>query len=517
MLLIENAKIFGFKKLQGIFIANEYIKEINDSEVLKRKYKDSKRIDAQGKRVLPGFNDAHLHLLGYAKLKTNLCLDKAKSINEIIILGKKYLNENPKTTLLIASLYNDNNLLEKRLLTKDDLDLITKEIPIICYRVCGHVCSINSKAIEILNLSPGLKEVGYDIEIVDGKLNGILKDNAISLVSKLENDLSIAKYQELIIAGIKDANKYGITTLQVNDLTGDIETIKKILTAYNELATLGKLNARIIHQVTPETVEDLSIIYTLFKNSNYLKLGALKLFLDGSLGANTAYLSKNYINTNHNGMLYLDSLTFSKYIEAAKKINLPIYTHAIGDRAILYAISHLRNYNNRNAIIHAQVTTKEILEEFQKTKISTIVQPSFLHTDMHFVYDKLDQELISTSYAFKTLFNNTLTCFSSDSPVESLNPFLGIYHAVTRTDLEGRKIFNLHESMSVINAIKAYTENGAYLSFEENIKGKIQEGYLADLIIVDDDIYETKIENIKDIKVLYTITGGKIVYSYLDE
>ena len=128
------------------------------------------------------------------------------------------------------------------------------------------------------------------------------------------------------------------------------------------------------------------------------------------------------------------------------------------------------------------------------------------------VYDKVAKSLAETSYAFKTLFDNTVTSFSSDAPVESLNPFLGIYHAVTRKDLSEEVTYNISEAVSVADAIHAYTVNGAYMSYEEKIKGKLEVGYLGDLIIIDKDIYNIENTKIKDINVLYTITGGRVVY-----
>lgn len=510
MLLVTNAKIFGFNSLQSILIENGIIKEIAESKYLRDKYNNVNIVDAKGKRVLPGLIDSHLHLISYSRLKNNIRLENAKSVKEIIILGKEYIKNNPTKKVIVGNLYNDNNLEEKRLLTKDDLDLISTELPIICYRVCGHMCSINSKAIELLNITPNTTVEGGYIDYE----KGILKENALILVDNITKNFSIDEYKQFILDGIKDANSYGLTSLQVNDISGDYEVLTKVYTAYKELAKESKLNARIYHQFTPNNLEEFIKIYNYFDYENdYLKIGPLKLFIDGSLGANSAALYSNYINDDQNGIICLSKEELNGYIKKAKELNVSIIIHAIGDRGIDLVLENLKDYNEkRNAVVHVQITSKEILKKFKDYKVNAIVQPIFINTDMFMVYNKVKKELADTSYAFNTLIKNTITSFSSDAPIESMNPFYGIYHAVTRYDLSGNVSYNLHEKVSVIDAVKAYTEYGAYMSYEENYKGKIQVGYFGDLIIIDEDIYEIDPMKIKDISVLYTITGGKVVY-----
>jgi len=514
MLLVLNAKIKGYDQLQGILIENEFIKEIAKSEELEAKYKDVEVIDAKGNRVLPGLNDSHLHLVGYSRLKNNLRLENAKSISEVIELGKAYIKNNPSKKVIVGNLYNDNNLVEKRLLTKHDLDKISIDLPIICYRVCGHICTINSKAIEVLNLNLNTKVDGGALDVENGELTGVIRENALNLLNEITKNYSVKEYKEFILDGIKDANKLGLTSLQVNDLSGELDIHKKIYSAYKELAIENKLNARINHQITPEVPNELIEVYKFFDfENNYLKFGPLKLFIDGSLGANTAALYDNYLGDNQNGILCLTKSELTNFINAAKSIKKPVIIHAIGDRGIDLALDHLKTYSTeRNAVVHVQITSKEILEKFKKTKVNAIVQPIFINTDMFMVYDKVAKSLAETSYAFKTLFDNTVTSFSSDAPVESLNPFLGIYHAVTRKDLSEEVTYNISEAVSVADAIHAYTVNGAYMSYEEKIKGKLEVGYLGDLIIIDKDIYNIENTKIKDINVLYTITGGRVVY-----
>lgn len=516
MLIIKNAKLNTNDYLSSILIENEMIKKIDNKNNLSSKYNNIKTIDARGKTVLPGLNDSHLHIIQYAKQKQFLDLSKVKSIAEVVELGKSSINKN--TEFIVGYNFNDNNLAEKRLFTKYDLDKISTDIPIVFYRTCLHICVINSKAIEVLNINKDTFIEGGNVDILNGEVLGILRENATSLASRFRSkELSVAEYKDLIISGIKDANKVGLTSLQSNDMSSNLAEAKKIYKAYIELDEEKKLNARINQQFTFETKESLDIVLNLFKyKSNSFKMGPLKLFIDGSLGGNTAALFENYKKDNQNGILVLTDDEFDFLLSYAKTNNLQVIVHAIGDRGIKIVIDGFNKYwqdnKNRNGIVHVQITSKELLEEFNQSKICALVQPIFINTDMFMVYDKVSETLANSSYAFNTLTNYTNTSLGSDAPVEDFNPFYGIYCAVTRKDLLGTREYIKEEALSLVNAIKGYTTSGAYMSFEENIKGEIKEGFLADLIIIDKDIYTIPLEDIKNINVITTIVGGRVVY-----
>lgn len=518
MLLVYNAKIWCKDNLQAILIENEKIIEINNSEVLLNKYKNVKLYNANGKRVIPGLNDSHLHLIGYAQLKKQLRLENARSITDVIALGKEYLKNNPSSKIIVGNLYNDNNFEEKRALEKTDLDKISKDIPIVFYRVCGHICSVNSRAIEVLKIDKNTFVEGGALDINNGELTGVIRENAMQVLDPLfDKEYTVEDYKELILEGISDANKVGLTSLQPNDISGS-EEADKIYQAYSILAKEGKLNARINHQITFGNVEDLDEFLSKVKFENdYLKIGPLKLFIDGSLGARTAAVEENYLNDNQNGILCLTIVQFSEFLNYAKTKSMPVIVHAIGDRGIRLVLEGFEKVNkganeDRNGIVHVQITSKELLQKFAELNICALVQPIFINTDMFMVYERVSKELADTSYAFKTLYHTTKTSFSSDAPVEDFNPFLGIYHAVTRKDLSQKHTYIEKEGVNVEEAIYAYTENGAYMSFEENKKGKIEVGQYADLIVIDKDIYDINPLEIKNIKVECTIVGGKIVY-----
>ncbi len=517
MVIINNAKLHNYKELQTIIIDGEIIKEIFPSNSIKEFPKDSKVIDAKGRTVLPGMNDSHLHLINYAFTKLNLMLDKATSITEVISLGKEYLKNKPK--FILGRLYNDNNLKEKRLLVKEDLDQISKDIPIIIYRVCGHIATINSKAIEILKLTPDIVVDGGALDSFNGELTGVIRENALDLTGSLfSRNFNLEDYKEMIASGIKDANKVGLTSLQSNDINNNIKRGLLISKAYSELHSEGRLNARIFQQITfDDTNMYKKFLKEEIEESSYYKIGPLKLFIDGSLGANTAALFNNYLNTNTKGILCLEEDNYEELLNISKENKKQVIVHAIGDRGISIVLDGFEkvfgkdNYN-RNGVVHVQITSKELLNRFKELQVCALVQPIFINTDMFMVYNKVSEELANSSYAFNTLFKSTKTSFGSDAPVEDFNPFYGIYHAVTRKDLSGKHEYIKEEALSVEDAIKAYTVDAAYMSYEEDVKGKVETGYLADLVIIDRDIYTIPKEDIKNIEVDYTMVGGRVVY-----
>lgn len=515
MLLLYNGKILGECSFFESVLISDRILDLGSSRQMLRNYPDVDRIDLQGRLVLPGFNDSHMHLLNYAMIKSQLQLFACRSVDEVIALGKQYAIKRPK--VIIGRGYNDAIFIEKRPLTKDDLDQISKDIPIICYRVCGHIVSVNSKALEIARIDPLKKVEGGMIDLdSNNEPTGILRENAIGLVDEFFSKPSQDEMIKMLEDAIFDANRVGITSINTNDIFGDVDFGKEIIESYQSLLNQNKLNARINHQFTLTDFNEIDSLLKLKVDHPYLKIGPLKIFIDGSLGAKTAYLKQNYLGENHQGILCmgineLDNLL--KYVNDAK-VNAVI--HAIGDQGIeicLNAFEKLDKTNKlRNGIIHVQITDLNILKRFLELKVYAIVQPIFINNDMEIVASRVGNELAKTSYAFKTLYESTNTCFGSDAPVEDFNPLLGIYASVTRSNLENTKVYNLNQRLEISEAIKAYTINNAYLSNEEDTKGLIKVGFYSDLVVLEEDLFTIDPSTIKDVKVNMTIVGGKIVY-----
>jgi len=527
--ILINGKIYVEKSnfQQAIFIENGIIKEVGTNEKILKNNADN-IIDLQGKTVLPGFNDSHMHLLGIGEFMSTCNLTSAKSIDDVIKLGRKFIKDNDNLTVLKGRGWNQDYFTtgEKRPLTRFDLDKISTEIPIVFTRVCGHVAVGNTKALEFLGIDENTTIEGGVIELgYDGKPNGIFNENAVNLLYSILPDKDDKLIEKDFIKAAEYALSLGITSVQSNDVSDD--NYKNIFKIIHNLYDNNKLKLRYYPQFNFQNVDifkeylKTEFIKGLY-DGKFLSKGSLKLFKDGSLGARTALMSKDYKDApGTKGVEALSDEQLQALCDLATENGITVVTHAIGDAAVESVINAyektMKNGENplRHGIVHCQITSMKQLERISKLNIPVIYQPIFLDYDMQIVEARVGKELASTSYAFNTL--NKLGApisFSTDAPVEDCNPFPNIYCAVTRQRLNGEPKggFIPSEKMSIEDAIDAYTIGSAYNEFKENFKGRLKPGYAADLIVLDNDIFTVDESYIKDIKVEKTMIDGEFVF-----
>lgn len=527
--ILKNGKIYVEKNdfREAIFIENGIIKQVDTNEEILKNNADMV-VDLQGKTVLPGFNDSHLHLLSVGKFM-NICnLTSAKSIDDIIELGRNFIKSNDKLTVLQGRGWNQDYFIsgEKRLLTRHDLDKISTEIPIVFTRVCGHVAVGNTKALEIIGVDESTVVAGGVIELdEDGKPNGIFNENAVSLLYSILPDSDDKTIEEDFIRASKYALSLGITSVQSNDFHSD--DFKNIFKIVHNLYDNNKLKIRYTPQFNLQDIDsfkeylETEFIKGIYDNK-FLSKGALKLFKDGSLGARTALMLKEYKDEpGTKGVEALSDEHLQELCDLATENEITVITHAIGDGAIESIINAyektMKDNKNplRHGIVHCQITSKKQLEKIAKLNIPVMYQPIFLDYDMQIVESRVGKELASTSYAFNTLKNlGAPISFGTDAPVEDCNPFPNIYCAVTRQSLNGKPEggYIPSEKMIVEDAIDAYTIGSAYNEFKEDFKGRLKPGFVADLIVLDNDIFTVDKSKIKDIKVEKTMVNGEFVF-----
>lgn len=482
-------------------------------------------IDLQGKTVIAGFNDCHLHLASVGEWMDSLGLMDCRSISDIIQKGKAFLQAEA-TTFLQGRGWNEDlfDSGEKRPLTKGDLDAISTEIPIVFTRVCGHVATANSKALEILNITPETHiEEGEILKDAKGLPNGLFTENAIKLLNPLYPIIDDALRKKYLKKAMAHALSYGITSVQSNDIMdpSHVPYFKclKALKAENELPL------RYTFQFNFQSPEDLvTYMHTEHKATDYdgiwLSKGTLKLFKDGSLGGRTALMRQPYQDAKDTkGVDALLYDKFHKLCHMAHDHGIQIITHAIGDGAIEACIDMYENLNKggpnhlRHGIVHCQITDKALLSRIQKNQISIFFQPIFIDYDHKIVHARVGDALASTSYAIGTMLRNgTPLAFSSDAPVESLQPFYNLYCAVTRKGLNSNEPYNPDEAIPLTQAIDAYTYQSAYMEHKESFKGLLKPGYLADFAILSQDIFSLPPEALLETHVLATYVHGEKVY-----
>ncbi|TFG82384.1 MAG: amidohydrolase [Erysipelotrichales bacterium] len=526
--LFTNGKIYldRYRFAEAVLIEDDKIKKIGSMLELVPYIIDSKVIDLQGRTVLPGFNDSHLHLYGTASFMQAVNLYGRSSIGEIITRSLDFITSHPKKQeILTGRGWNqDYFLVDSRLPNRKDLDQISLQRPIVFPRACGHIVVVNSRALEQANINrTTVCPVGGAIDVDEqGEPTGILRENALLLIEGLYPQPTVQEMFQHLKNIAHRANSMGITSVQTNDLHIGEDNWQVLDDAYRMLAEEGLL--KVYHQISFSNLAEFQQrISGGFHPSEhpFNRYGCLKLFADGSLGARTAALRSPYADDpSTSGIEVLSPAQLDTWITTATDASIQVAIHAIGDRAIqnvldAYMKSCHDNNELRHGIIHCQITDMEILRTFRKLDILAYVQPIFLHYDLHIVQQRVGKALADTSYAFKTMETLKLhTAYGTDAPVEDFNPINNIYCAITRKDLDGepKNGFNPKESVDLATAIDAYTVGSAYASFDEHHKGRLFEGYDADLIVLDKPIFALEHDAIRSVSVVMTTVGGRIVY-----
>lgn len=502
-----------------------------NQEVLGYKNSSTKLINLEGKTAVPGFNDSHMHLLSYAVSLEKADLNGAKSIDEIKKRVRDFIERNniPEGRWVLGRGWNHSFFAEKRLPSRHDLDEISQNHPIALTRTCGHLCAVNTRALKEAGIfdSPPRVE-GGDIDLDDNGLpTGILKENAQNLIYKIIPPLSKGQIKELIIKAAENCIREGITSVQTDDFEAVKSDFKDVLDAYFELDSEKRLKLRVNEQCLLPEIEKLKAFigmgYKTGYGSEFFKIGPLKLLSDGSLGGRTAALRMPYADDETTaGILIYSEEELDRLVEMGHLSGLQVAVHAIGDRAMDMALESfekaLSKYpkeDPRFRIIHAQITTRDIIEKFKKLNVIADIQPIFVSTDLAVVEERIGKERAKWTYNWKTFIDYGVhVAGGSDCPVEPFNPLYGIYAAVTRKNLDGypENGWLPEQKLSVEEALYIFTMGSAYASFEENIKGSITPGKLADIAVLSDNIFEIEPDGIKDVNVEKTIVDGEIVY-----
>ena len=535
--ILYNGKIYTLGNrgtvAEAIYIKGNKIAFIGENEeALRFKNKDTKLIDLEGKMAVPGFNDSHMHLLSYGYTATKIELNNAKSIEDLILLGKERLNSVnlKKGDWILGRGWNNDYFDDNRLPTRYDLDKITTDFPICYTRVCGHILVVNSKALEVVGIdrnSPQIPGGKFDLD-ENGEPLGIFRENAMDIIYSAIPDPDIESIKSMILKCSEDAVKQGITSIQTDDFEQlPKKDYEKIIKAYLELIDEGKLKVRVYEQcLLPDMKKLKSFLekgYTTGWGNEYFKIGPLKLLADGSLGARTAYLTEPYNDDNSTrGIPVFSQEEMDELVLIAHNGGMHVAIHGIGDGAMYMACESIEKAlkenpreDHRHGIVHCQITDVNLMNKFKELNLVAYVQPIFLHYDMHIVEDRIGKERARYTYNWKRMMDMGIhVAGGSDCPVEKFDILPNLYSAITRKDLNGypENGWLPDQKLTIDEALKIFTAEGAYASFEEDIKGTLEVGKLADIVVLDRNLYDIEPEAIKDVKVDLTIMDGKIVY-----
>lgn len=525
--LYYNANVYTTEGFSTSFIVEDNIfTKVGNDELLNEEVDE--KIDLKGKFVCPSFNDSHMHLLNYGQSLINAKLNEhTSSLKEMLNYLKDFISSsNIKEGQWIRGRgWNQDYFTDvDRMPSKKDLDEINNDIPIVLYRACGHCCVVNSRMLETVGITPDT--VSPDGGAIDYE-NGLLFDNAIDFLDPYVPIPDKQRIKEMIKASCAALNSFGITSSQTDDYGVFRQLPFEVINeAYKELEESGELTVRVYEQ---SNFTDLNEFKRFVESGNttgagtdMFKIGPLKLLGDGSLGGRTAHLSIPYNDDPSTcGFSLFSDQQFKDMITYANEHDMQVAVHAIGDRcldkvldAYEYALNKKPREDHRHGIVHCQISRKDQLDRMIRLKMHIYAQSIFLDYDNHIVEDRVGKDLASTSYNWKTLMDNGLSVSNgSDAPVEIPDVLKGIQCAVTRTSIDGTGPYLIDQAFSVKEAIDSFTINSAEASFEENHKGRIKEGYLADFVVLDEDPFKTAKTEIYKIKVLKTYLNGTCVYN----
>lgn len=521
-----NGKIYTVNELQPyaecvIIEGNKIVFVGSDAEA--KNIIDDKTIivDLNGKLMLPGFNDNHVHFISGGFYLLGIDLRPANSTSEFKKILKDYSEKFPAKW--ITGGYWDHEKWEtKNLPTKEMIDEVVSNQPVFVDRLDGHMAVANSYALNIAGITKDTQspEGGLIVkDLLTGEPTGVLKDNAMYLITKFIPDPTPEENYSALLASLEEAKKLGITSVQ------DI-TYQSALDVFQKAKSEGKLTCRIFTRWPISDYKDhVDKNIKIGFGDDLIKMGSLKAFADGSLGSSTAWFFEKYNQDTTTFGLPMDIITdgsLEKWSLDADKNHLQLSVHAIGDRANSYMLDLYEKIINKNPIWdrrfrieHSQHVRFEDIKRFAELGVIASVQPYHCIDDGVWAEKRIGPDRIKYTYPFKSFLDaGVKMCFGTDWYVAPLNPLLGIYAAVTRRTLDNKNPDGWipEQRISVEDAIKCYTINSAYASFEENIKGTIETGKLADLIILSDDILTIDPIKIKDAKVEMTIFDGKIIY-----
>ena len=480
-------------------------------------------IDARGKLLLPGFNDAHVHFVSGGEQLDNVQLTDVTNLEEFARRIGERARITPKGEWVLGGDWDETKWNPPNMPTKEMIDPLTPDTPVFVSRYDGHMGLANSVALRLAGITAQTPDPpgGRIVRDTQGNPTGALKDAAQSYIDKVIPPLSHDRRVKIVKRALAHAASVGVTSVQ--HMVAGYDDVA----VYAELLQRGELTTRIYAVPLITGVDDqakLGIGHAF--GGPYLRIGAVKAFADGSLGSGTAYFFEPLLSQGGNRGLLSDEMhpisLMRDRMMKADAAGLQICTHAIGDEGIstildLYAdvVKAHGEADRRLRIEHAQHMAAKDFDRFAQLHVIASVQPYQAIDDGRFAERYIGHDRASRTYAFRTFLNHGVRlAFGTDWDVAPLNPLLGVYAAVTRATLDGKNPNGWfpEQKLTVAEAVEAYTMGSAYAEFQEKEKGSITPGKLADMVLLSDDIFSTAPEKIRDVRVLKTFVGGKLIF-----
>jgi len=523
------ASLGAGKRFEALAVVGDRILAVGArDEIMKLKGPDTKIVDLDGRFVMPGFNDAHLHLATAGLEKMTVDMVGAKTLDEFRDRLRTKVEAAEPGDWVVGEGWDETLWPVKVLPTRWDLDEVSDKHPVYLRRVDGHIGVANTRALQLASITVATRDPeGGKIDRDEaGTPTGILREKAQEAVEAVIPKPTHEKRRQAIELALADLASHGITSAQDYSQWEDFQI-------YEELEHEGKLTARISEWLNfDDSIADLNAKRDSHPASdNMLHTGMLKGFMDGSLGSKTAALLAPYSDDpNNSGLPQYDAAKLNAMTKERVLAGYQVGFHAIGDKGVQMALDAFAEAEKaakeakvkaadggtdyRLRIEHAQVTTLQQILRFKELKVIASMQPNHLLTDMSWAESRLGPKRAEYSYAWaEFLRHGVVLAFGTDDPVEPISPFRGLYAALTRMSENGKKTYHPEQKLNIEQAIAAYTTGSAFAEFAEKQKGKLAPGMLADFVVLDQDITAALPPKILETKVLRTVVGGKTVYS----
>ena len=517
-LLVKDALVYtvdsAFTTADAFVVSAGKIVAVGKADTLEEKYNAKQVIDAGGKPVYPGFIDAHAHFYEYGLGLQEADLTNTKSWQEVVDSVKAFAARNPDGWI-VGRGWDQNKWKVKEFPNKAKLDSLFPARPVILSRIDGHAVMVNQAALNLAGVKPGQTIIGGKIETINGKLTGVMIDNAQGIITRKIPPPTEAITQSALLGAQKNCFAAGLTTID------DCGLPYTMVNTIAELQHKGELKMRMYVMLSDQ--QD-NYDY-LFKRGAYktpsLNVRAFKVYADGALGSRGACLLKPYADQKGwSGFLLSQQKHFQEVAEKIAAHGFQMCTHAIGDSANrvmlkIYA-SVLKGKNDKRwRIEHSQIVAPEDVKLFGEYNIVPSVQPTHATSDMYWAGARLGKERLKTAYAYKDLLaQNGWMPLGTDFPVENINPMYTFYAAVIRKDKKGypEDGFQMENAIGRTEALRGMTIWAAKANFEEKEKGSIEPGKYADFVILDSDIMKVDGKTLPNVKVLKTFVNGEQVY-----
>lgn len=519
-LLVMGGKIYTVNKdfdlAKGFVVNDGKIVEIGEGEKLVLKYEPKRTYDALGKTIVPGLIDAHAHFYGLGLQLQKVDVTDTKSFDEVIEKIVRFQKKH-QTGFITGRGWDQNDWKIKKFPTKDTLDKLFPHTPVAITRIDGHAMLVNQKALDLAGINKFTKVKGGEVKVVNGKLTGILIDNAMTKIFEIIPQPTEKENIKALISAQDTVFKYGLTTID------DAGLSKEIIMLMDSLQQTKDLKVRLYAMVQNQQ-EDLD--YFLNKGilkTDRLNVRSVKVYADGALGSRGAALKKEYSDQpEHYGAMLIGGEELKELAMTISQTDYQMNTHAIGDSAnytVLKVYDSVLKYekDKRWRVEHAQILSENDFNFFKgKRNIIPSVQPTHATSDMYWAEDRIGKERLHHAYAYKKLLDKAgLVALGTDFPIEKVNPLLTFYAAIARKDASGypKKGFQPENALSRKEALRGMTIWAAYANFEENEKGSIETGKFADFTVLDRDILEIPEKDILKAKVKATFINGEEVYT----